>query len=100
MRELLDRVPELDAVFAGNDLMAAGAVDAIAAAGKTVPGDIAVAGFDDSPAASATVPALTTMRQPFDRISEEMVRMLLGAIDGQRPAALVVPTDLVERDST
>lgn len=60
---------------------------------------MAVTGFDDSPAASPPVPALTTMRRPFDRISEEMVRMLLGAIDGQRPVAFVVPTDLVERDS-
>lgn len=99
MRALLARVPDLDAVFAANDSMAAGAVDAALAAGRSVPGDIAVGGFDDSRAATAAEPAITTMRQPFDRISEEMVRMLLAAIGGQRPGALTVPTELVERDS-
>ena len=100
MEELLVRKPEVDAVFAANDLMAGGAMEAIQAAGLRVPEDIAVAGFDDSPAAATTTPAITTMRQPFDRISREMVRLLLSVIAGEAPAATTLPTELVVREST
>jgi DNA-binding LacI/PurR family transcriptional regulator len=99
MRELLERAPDLDAVFAGNDLMAAGAIDVLTAARRRVPEDVAVGGFDDSPVATRTVPQLTTMRQPFDRISREMVRMLLEVIDGQPAARATMPTELVRRGS-
>ena len=99
MTELLARHPDLDAVFAANDVMAAGALDVLAASGRRVPEDVAVGGFDDGPGAATTSPTLTTMRQPFDRISEEMVRLLLQVIDGERPAAMVLPTDLVVRES-
>jgi len=99
MTELLQRHPDLDAVFAANDVMAAGAIDVLLASGRRVPEDVAVGGFDDAPVATQTTPALTTMHQPFERISEEMVRLLLRVIDGERPAAIVLPTDLVVRDS-
>jgi DNA-binding LacI/PurR family transcriptional regulator len=99
MRQLLERAPDLDAVFAANDLMAAGAIDVLVAAGRRVPDDVAVAGFDDSPVAVRTTPALTTMRQPFERIAHEMVRMLLDVVDGQPAARLIMPTELVVRDS-
>jgi len=100
MRELLARAPELDAVFAANDAMAAGAIDALQAAGRRVPDDVAVAGFDDNAFATAVEPSLTTMRQPFDRISTEMVRVLMDIIDGQAPATVTLPTTLVVREST
>ena len=99
MRELLERAPDVDAVFVANDLMAAGAIDVLTAAGRRVPDDVAIGGFDDSPVATRTAPQLTTMRQPFDRISREMVRMLLEVIDGQPPARLTMPTELVRRES-
>ena len=99
MTTLLDRHPDLDAVFAANDMMAAGAIDVLLARGRRVPEDVAVGGFDDAPVATASTPALTTMHQPFERISEEMVRLLLRVIDGERPAAIVLPTDLVVRES-
>ncbi|MCI4656766.1 LacI family transcriptional regulator [Cryobacterium algoricola] len=99
MTELLDRRPDLDAVFVANDMMAAGAIDALVGFGRRVPEDVAVAGFDDAPVALTTVPPLTTMHQPFDRISEEMVRLLLEVIKGERTAAIVVPTDLIVRGS-
>lgn len=100
MRDLLAAEPDVDAVFAANDRMAAGALDALAAAGRRVPEDVAVGGFDDSSIAESTTPALTTMRQPFDRISAEMVRLLLQLIDGQKPAAITLPTELVRRATT
>ena len=100
MRELLDERPDLDAVFVASDLMAAGALAVLAAQGRTVPGDVAVGGFDDSGLAATLQPPLTTMRQPFERIAHEMVRLLLEVIEGQEPAAITLPTVLVERSST
>lgn len=99
MRELLARHPHLDAVFVASDLMASGALVALRESGRRVPDDVAVGGFDDNGLAANVHPALTTMRQPFERISAEMVRLLLEVIDGQEPAAITVPTSLVVRDS-
>lgn len=100
MEELLHRRPDLDAVFVASDLMALGALDALRRAGRRVPQDVAVAGFDDSPVAASAEPALTTMRQPFKRISAEMVRLLLARIGGEPPASVILQTELVERGST
>ncbi|WP_062304750.1 LacI family DNA-binding transcriptional regulator [Demequina subtropica] len=97
MREILAREVPFDAVFAANDLMAAGAMDVLAKAGLKVPEDVAVVGFDDSPVAQQTTPQLTTMRQPFDRVSEEMIRLLVDEINGRPAGRVVIPTELVER---
>ncbi|MCQ4209063.1 MULTISPECIES: LacI family DNA-binding transcriptional regulator [Streptomyces] len=96
---LLDRAPDFDAVFVASDLMAQGVMSALQKAGRRVPEDVAVGGFDDSPAALTTEPALTTIRQPWDRISAEMVRVLLAQIGGEDPAAVILPTELVRRAS-
>ena len=100
MRRLLERRPDLDAVFVASDLMAAGALVALRQAGRRVPDDVAVGGFDDSGLAATLEPPLTTMRQPFERISHEIVRLLLEVIDGNEPAAMILPTTLVVRSST
>lgn len=99
MREILNRAPDVDSVFAANDLMALGAIDVLKEAGRRIPEDVAVAGFDDIKVSATTVPTLTTVRQPFERISAEMVRLLLAVIDGERPAAITIPTELVVRAS-
>lgn len=99
MSELLERAPDLDAVFVGNDVMAAGALEVLQAHGRRVPDDVAVAGFDDAPIATRVEPALTTMRQPFERIAHEMVRMLLEVIEGRPAARITLPTELVVRES-
>jgi DNA-binding LacI/PurR family transcriptional regulator len=96
---LLRRAPDLDALFVASDLMAHGAMRALTRAGRRVPGDVAVGGFDDSPAATTTEPPLTTMRQPWQRISSEMIRLLLSQIEGDPPAAVILPTELVRRGS-
>ena len=88
----------MDAVFVASDLMAPGALTACSQAGRRVPEDVAVGGFDDSPRPRAT-PSLTTMRQPYDRISAEMVRLLLAIIAGESPATVILPTELVRRVS-
>ncbi|MFJ1753331.1 LacI family DNA-binding transcriptional regulator [Kitasatospora sp. NPDC088134] len=100
MRELLLRAPDLDAVFVASDLMADGALSALEHAGRSVPGDVAVGGFDDSPVAASARPPLTTIRQPWDRISAEMVRLLLDRIAGHEAPTVILPTELVVRAST
>jgi DNA-binding LacI/PurR family transcriptional regulator len=99
MDKLLERRPDLDAVFVASDAMALGALVALRRSGRRVPEDVAVGGFDDSSAALAARPALTTIRQPWQRISSEMVRLLLASIDGAEPAAVILPAELIRRES-
>ncbi len=100
MRELLTRRPDLDAVFVASDLMAAGALSTLRSLGRSVPDDVAVGGFDNSGLAATLEPSLTTIHQPLERISAEMVRLLLDLIEGGQPAAVTLPVTLVEREST
>ncbi|MFC9689273.1 LacI family DNA-binding transcriptional regulator [Kribbella sp. NPDC056951] len=99
MDELLQRVPDLDAVFVCTDLMALGAVASLQRAGRRIPEDVAVGGFDDSKAATSSVPQLTTIRQDFHRVSTEMVRLLLQSIGSDERSASILPTQLILRDS-
>jgi DNA-binding LacI/PurR family transcriptional regulator len=82
-----------------SDLMAAGALAALARAGLRVPDDVAVGGFDDSKIATTATPKLTTIRQPWARQSAEMVRLLVALIAGEQPAAVILPGELVIRES-
>lgn len=99
MDTLLARVPDLDAVFVGSDLMALGALTALRRAGRRVPEDVAVGGFDDSPVAVTAEPPLTTVRQPWTRIATQMSQLLLALISGEQSAAITLPTELVVRQS-
>jgi DNA-binding LacI/PurR family transcriptional regulator len=101
MRRLLAGRPDLDAVFAASDTMAAGALRALRAAGRHVPGDVAVVGFDDAPLATHTVPTLTTIRQPLDEMAAAAARLLVRRIDTPRAGVeyVVYPTTLVRRGS-
>ncbi|SDK51085.1 DNA-binding transcriptional regulator, LacI/PurR family [Nonomuraea maritima] len=100
MTELLERAPDLDAVFVASDLMAAGALAALRSAGRRVPDDVAVGGFDDSSVAVSTHPPLTTIRQPLAEVAQETVRLLLALIDGeQNVEPVILPTELVIRAS-
>ncbi|MDR1808595.1 MAG: LacI family transcriptional regulator [Propionibacteriaceae bacterium] len=99
MAELLAREPDLDGLFAGNDAMASGALATLAAAGRRVPDDVAVVGFDDNRYALATTPALTTLHQPYDAITAEMVRLIIGQIRGEPPRTVHLDVTLVRRQS-
>ncbi|GAB2849356.1 LacI family DNA-binding transcriptional regulator [Streptomyces deserti] len=108
MRELLGRCPDLDAVFAANDLMAAGAMRVLREHGRRVPQDVAVVGFDDMlPVAEQTDPPLTTVRQDIETMGRLMARLLLRGLDrptaedavGGTPSSVVLPTTLVRRAS-
>jgi DNA-binding LacI/PurR family transcriptional regulator len=102
MRALLDRRPDLDAVFAASELLALGALRALREAGRRVPEDVAVACFDDSAIAATADPPLTAVRQPIEEMGREMTRMLLAAIESgdQAPRHKVLGTELVVRTST
>lgn len=99
MARLLERAPDIDAVFAASDVMAVGAIAALRRAGKRVPDDIAVAGFDDSGLAETHDPPLTTVRQPWAEISHTMVDMVLDVIAGRTREPIVLPTTLIIRES-
>ncbi|WP_326829561.1 LacI family transcriptional regulator [Streptosporangium sp. NBC_01810] len=97
MRQLLADDPEIDAVFVANDLMALGALPALRQAGRQVPGDVAIVGFDDIPAASYAEPPLTTVRQPTVEMGRRLARMVL---DLEEKAQVTLPTELIVRGST
>lgn len=101
MRDLLDRAPGIDAVFAASDVMAAGALTELRERGRRVPEDVAVIGFDDSVIARHTTPTLTSVRQPIEAIGRSITRLLLEEIAEPATAhrQLVLPTTLVVRDS-
>ncbi|MCE6995227.1 LacI family transcriptional regulator [Saccharothrix sp. S26] len=88
-----------DAVFAHNDLSALGVMRALTAAGRKVPDDVAVVGFDDIPIAAHA--ELTTVRQPMREMGEAAARLLLSRLEGAAPSRepVVLPTALVVRRS-
>jgi DNA-binding LacI/PurR family transcriptional regulator len=102
MQRLLERAPEIDAVFAASDLMALGAMAAIQASGRSVPTDVAVIGFDDSSLAASAMPALSSIRQPIEEMGHEMARLLMEEIrdPGRPPRRVILDTELVNREST
>ena len=104
MMQLLPETPT--AVFTASDSMAIGAIKAIRAAGRNVPGDIAIVGFDDIPSALTIDPELTTVRQPIERLGQLAVEMLISLFDGEAAEKgspsrqrLVLPTELIVRGS-
>jgi len=97
---LLERRPDITAVFAANDLMAFGVLSELASRSIRVPQDISVAGFDDvRPAAYAGVP-LTTVAVPMQSLGAEGAHMVVDVLAGKRPRSRVLPVELVERRST
>jgi DNA-binding LacI/PurR family transcriptional regulator len=100
MRHLLEDDPGLDAVFVASDLMAHGALRTLRDAGRRVPDDVAVVGFDDVELARFTEPPLTTVRQPIVGQGREMARQLLRELRGEEiEASIVLPTELIIRES-
>ncbi len=98
---LLERRPDVDAIFAASDLAAFGVARAVQASGRRVGSDVALIGFDDIPAAADHQPPLTTVRQPIGDLATAMTRLLLARIGGDDRVArrTVLPVELVLRDS-
>ncbi|RMF75049.1 MAG: LacI family transcriptional regulator [Alphaproteobacteria bacterium] len=103
VRDLLADGRSFDAVFAASDMIAIGAINALADAGRRVPEDVAVVGFDDIPLAAHLRPALTTVRQNVKAGGEALVALLLDRLRGQaaaEPRSVLLPTTLVVRQSS
>lgn len=101
MHRLLDLSPELDAVFVASDLMACGALRALREAGRRVPDDVGVVGFEDSPIARQSDPPLTTIYQPVEEMGRQMARLLVSRIRHEPldPPYALLDTHLVARKS-
>lgn len=100
MRRLLAASPDLDGVFASSDRLAIGAIRALQAAGRRVPEDVPVVGFDDSREGQLATPPLTTVHQSLDLMGAAMARMLVAAMNGAAaPERHIVPVQLVRRAS-
>jgi len=92
---------EVSAVFVANDQMALGAMRALHEAGRAVPDDLSIVGFDDLPESRFFVPALTTVRQDFTELGRRVMTVLARVLDhGERPSAELVPTELKVRESS
>lgn len=100
--ELLSQVERPTAIFAANDLSAIAVLGAAHELGISVPDELSVIGFDDIPEASRHVPALSTVRQPMQRLGEVATRLLIGLMNGETPEQTHVrlPTRLVPRATT
>jgi len=101
MRRLLERDPSIDGLFAANDQMAVGAYAALREAGRRVPEDVAVVGFDDDIFARSAVPALSTVRQVPVDLGARMAELLTARIEGvDVDHRTLMPTELVVRASS
>lgn len=89
------------AIFASNDEMAAGIIDAARAARISVPGQISIVGYDDNAVAKTTTPRLTTVRQPLEQMGEMAARLLVDAMrTGDRKSVhKIIPFEVIERES-
>lgn len=107
MHQLLAHNPQMDAVFCSNDTMALGALHTIVSMGYRVPHDFLLAGFDDTPEASAYCPALTSVRQDLTSLGYTAVTVLQERIDqrlaaeiDEPPQQIIIDPELVIRDSS
>jgi DNA-binding LacI/PurR family transcriptional regulator len=108
MARLLERAPDVDAVFAGSDVTAAGARQVLRETGRRIPDDVALVGYDDSAIARHMDPPLTSVRQPIEEMGRAMIDLLLTEIADHRPVPspareprqTVLPTELVVRASS
>ena len=99
-RELLEREPELDAVFACSDMMAIAAIEELRAHGRRVPQDVAVVGYDDIGLAAHTDPPLTTVRQPGPLAGRLLADSLIQQLRTGAVGHVSIPAELVVRQST
>jgi LacI family transcriptional regulator len=100
VQSLIDSGVPFDGLFAANDPMALAALRALHAAGVRVPDDVSLIGFDDTEAASFTIPALTTVHQPLYEMGAAAARTVVAAAEGREiERHIEIPTRLVVRES-
>ncbi|MGA8205796.1 MAG: LacI family DNA-binding transcriptional regulator [Woeseiaceae bacterium] len=99
VRRLVASGEPFDAVFAVTDVIAIGAMHALAECGRRVPQDVAVVGFDDLPMAALVTPALTTVRQDIREAGEGLVHGIVGLIEGEPVESALMAPKLIVRES-
>jgi len=99
VRDLIESGVAFDAVFAASDLIAITAIQALVEAGRSVPGDVSVVGFDDIALARHVAPALTTVRQDLATGARSMVDLLFRQIAGEDVSSVFMPPQLIIRGS-
>jgi DNA-binding LacI/PurR family transcriptional regulator len=99
MAQLLDRAPDLDAVFVNSDVMAIGAIDTLRDRGRDVPADVAVVGYDDIPLASHINPPLTTIRQDATLAGQLLAETLIRHLRTGAITSVSIPAELIVRGS-
>lgn len=102
MQILLAQAPSLTAIFAANDRMAIGAMQAAHQAGRRIPQDLSFVGLDDIEVAAYQIPPLTTIAQSFAEMAQTGLQRLLDILEGKsvEPAQLMIAPTLIERAST
>ncbi len=96
---LVSHAPDIDGLLVCSDFMAVAAMEALRRAGRAVPLDVSVIGYDDIPLAAYCSPRLTTIHQPIHEGGRLMVQKLFQMMDGQLPEAEVLAHQLIVRDS-
>ncbi len=103
MKALLEKTRDFTAIFCFNDIAAIGAIRALKDAGRSVPDDVSVVGFDDIQSAAYSTPSLTTVRQPLMEMGQRGAQVLLDRIanrEKQYPSQITMTPELVVREST
>ena len=98
-KKLIAKHKNLEAIFCSNDLMALGAITALQESGKSVPGDVAVIGFDDSYLAQNSHPGLTSVRQDIAGLGMEAAKMILASLRGEEVHSEILPCELIIRET-
>ncbi len=100
MQNLLDGKPDLDAVIAANDEMAIGAMRCLAEAGKKIPEDVAIIGFDDIPAAAYLAPTLSSVKAPVNAMLEVAIEQMFAQLEGKKITPVpLFHSELASRES-
>lgn len=97
---LLRKVPDLTAIFAASDSIAMGAISAAYKLGIRIPDDISIIGYDNLPIAEMSIPPLTTVAQPLEKMGKVAANMLFSMMEsGQIAESRIMPHSIVERES-
>ena len=99
VQQLLSQAPDLDAVFVCGDVMAVAVLDALQRAGRRVPGDVAVVGYDDLSIAAISQPPLTTVRQNIPMSGRMLAEGLINYLKNRIVTNVTIPVELVVRES-
>ncbi|WOC32495.1 MULTISPECIES: LacI family DNA-binding transcriptional regulator [Caproicibacterium] len=101
IQKLFQKHPDVDGIFASSDIIAAQVIQVAAKAGRHIPEDLKLVGFDDVNIAALTAPPLTTVHQPIKQLCKYAFELLLDEIKGEIvPMCTILPVSFVQRDST